>query len=207
MQIDDVELNRAIAQIQGWTDLVLTGSASEPDHPLWYIGTNPHTQYTEAVPDALTHWQDLAAWLAREGLHPSLNWISTFWAAAVKLNDDYPTAYDTDPGRALALATCSAFGVTIEREQVLIVTMPDGSTWGVPVALIATHRAAHHSADGPLATMQFFAQYPDEIHDWAANNMHWKDVEANATRITKPAPVDYQEGWCNGDWEVRIVER
>ena len=133
--------------------------------------------------------------------------IQTFWSASVKRNEDYFTAYNDDPGRALALATCLAFGVTIERGQQLVVTMPDGSQWGVPVEVIATHRAAHYSADGLPETMQFFAQYPDEIHDWAANNMTWKDVEANATRITKPAPVDYEEGWCNGDWEVRIVER
>lgn len=202
MQISDTELNRAIAEIRGMSPRTTMATKLHP-------GGNGFTlvEATLPPPNAIQHWQELAEWLASKGHNPSIHWIGSFWAAAVKRNEDYPTAYNDDPGRALALATCMAFGVTIERAQLLIVTMPDGSTWGVPVELIATHRAAHHSADGLPETMQFFAQYPDEIHDWAANNMRWKDVEANATRITKPAPVDYQEGWCNGDWEVRIVER
>lgn len=94
----------------------------------------------------------------------------------------------------------------------LIVTMPDGSWWAVPVMLIARHRATYYAPrefDGDVErslredTIPLFESDDYEIHDWAANNMNWKDVEAHATRITEPPPPDYQEGWCNGDWRIR----
>ncbi|MBU4609176.1 hypothetical protein IMZ29_00975 [Achromobacter sp. GG226] len=89
--------------------------------------------------------------------------------------------------------------------------MPDGSTWGIPVEVIARHRASHyaHEFDGDVEkslaedTGPLFASDEYEVHDWAANNMNWSDVAADhAVRIDGAKPVDYQEGWTNGEYEV-----
>lgn len=92
----------------------------------------------------------------------------------------------------------------------LIVTMPDGSRWGVPVLTIARHRADHYKAEfgGSLGrsmdedTLPLFVESPGEIADWAANNMNWVDVRTVAHTVSTPDPVDYQEGWVNGDKEL-----
>ena len=95
-------------------------------------------------------------------------------------------------------------------KQRLIVTMPDGSRWGVPVDLIARDRAKHYAGefDGDVErslaedTVPLFAD-DYEIIDWAQNNMNWKDVEAHAGRMAESEPdFDYQEGWVNGDKQL-----
>lgn len=96
-------------------------------------------------------------------------------------------------------------------KQRLIVTMPDGSRWGVPVMLIAKNRAAHYAKefdgdiDRSLAedTIPLFESDEFEIKDWAANNMNWSDVEAHASLMASSAATpDYQEGWINGDKQL-----
>jgi hypothetical protein len=42
---------------------------------------------------------------------------------------------------------------------------------------------------------------PDEVADWAQNNMDWDDVKDVAKLVHSDEP-DYQEGWVNGDYEV-----
>lgn len=206
MLIRDDQLSREIAQIRGWKETAMGGAGKvweKPDGGITPLG------------NVVTRWQELSAWLASEGLQPGIQHLTDFWAASVKRNEEFFTAYDTEPGRALALATCQAFGITIERSTQLVVTMPDGSRWAVPIEVIATHRAAHYlqaTVGGTLEfflqdTLTFFEQYPDEIRDWSANNMRWEDVRPYATRIADPPPIDYAEGWANGEWEVRVVER
>ena len=88
----------------------------------------------------------------------------------------------------------------------LIVTMPDGSEWAVPVAVIARHRAAYYAKefDGDVErslaedTMPLFESDGYEVHDWAANNMRWEMVKEHAHQVKSSAAVDYEEGWCNG---------
>lgn len=96
----------------------------------------------------------------------------------------------------------------------LRVEMPDGSRWDVPVDVIARSRATYyaHEIDGNVErslredTLPLFAEDESEIYDWAANNMNWSDVVSFAERVPDSGrPVDYQEGWCNGEKE--IVER
>lgn len=97
--------------------------------------------------------------------------------------------------------------------KMLMVDMPDGSKWGVPVDLIARNRAAHyaHEFDGDIErslaedTIPLFDDDEYEVEDWAANNMNWKDVEAHARKL-QDAQTDFQEGWVNGDKAVIEVE-
>ncbi len=44
----------------------------------------------------------------------------------------------------------------------------------------------------------------DELTDWARNNMNWEDVVIHATLVEEAAPVDFQEGWVNGESEIII---
>lgn len=93
-----------------------------------------------------------------------------------------------------------------------IVTMPDGSRWAVPVEVIAISRAAHYVDEfgGNMArsleedTLPLFEKHPSECADWAKNNMNWDDVKERAIRVHEPQPEpDWQEGWVNGEWEIR----
>lgn len=96
-------------------------------------------------------------------------------------------------------------------KRYLRVTMPDGTRWDVPVMVIAKDRADEyaHEFDGDAAkslnedTLPLFLEDEDEIKDWAENNMNWSDVKSVAIRVpTKKKPVDYQEGWVDGDKEI-----
>lgn len=96
-------------------------------------------------------------------------------------------------------------------KQRLIVTMPDGSRWGVPVDIIARDRAKNLAdefggdVERSLAedTIPLFTRFENTIIDWAANNMNWDDVKAHAARMAHSEPEpDYQEGWVNGDKQL-----
>jgi len=90
-----------------------------------------------------------------------------------------------------------------------LVTMPDGSLWSVPLFIIAVDRARYYAErDGVTLqesldndTIPTF-ENPNEVADWAANNMDWDDVKDAATLI-EHGETDYQEGWMNGDYEVK----
>ena len=91
--------------------------------------------------------------------------------------------------------------------KVLTVKMPDDSIWGIPVMIIALHRAtnfAHkfnNSIEDSLEndTLPLFYQDSYEIEDWATNNMDWDEVKAHALKIKDAPEPDWQEGWLNGD--------
>jgi hypothetical protein len=95
-------------------------------------------------------------------------------------------------------------------KKTLVVTMPDGSRWGMPVLTIARNRADHYKSEfgGNFNrslnedTIPLFTSDPDEIADWAANNMNWADVKVLAHLVKAPPVVDYQEGWVNGEKEL-----
>lgn len=91
-----------------------------------------------------------------------------------------------------------------------IVEMPDGSEWAIPVMLIARSRAEYYATkefDGDIErslaedTLPLFAGDDYEIRDWAQNNMNWDDVAEHAVQV-KPANVDFQEGWINGQYLI-----
>lgn len=90
--------------------------------------------------------------------------------------------------------------------KVLRITMPDGSKWDVPAKLVAANRARFYAEKGDDYEGEFDFAMGDEytLRDWAAGNMDWSDVEAEARKVSERVlePVDYQEGWVNGDKEV-----
>ena len=98
------------------------------------------------------------------------------------------------------------------RDKNYIVTMPDGSRWSIPVEVIAKDRALHYyltqefeSTERSLEedTWPLFEEDSYEVQDWARNNMNWEDVEEFAILIKdEKEPVDFQEGWVNGDVEI-----
>lgn len=96
----------------------------------------------------------------------------------------------------------------------LTVEMGDGSTWGVPLDVVARHRAERYADefDGDVErslaedTLPLFEQVPFEAKDWAANNMNWSDVERHAKRLLFPGEPDFQEGWVNGRKEIKRLD-
>lgn len=100
-------------------------------------------------------------------------------------------------------------GKNIEK-AFLVVTMPDGSKWQVPVLVIARNRAENYKDefDGDVEkslkedTIPLFQESDYDIEDWAANNMDWDEVAQFATRREPPEDPDYQEGWVNGETEI-----
>ena len=89
----------------------------------------------------------------------------------------------------------------------MIVSMPDGSQWAVPVEAIARNRAEYYAArkfDGDVErslnedTLPLFEGDSYEIEDWATNNMNWSDVADQAECWQQPQR-NYQEGWLNGE--------
>lgn len=86
------------------------------------------------------------------------------------------------------------------------VTMPDGSVWGVPAEIVAEHRADYYAnRDGESVRMEEFVFTMNDsftLTDWAEGNMNWRDVEKFAVKIKDAAPVDYQNGWVNGQKKV-----
>ncbi|KKM17268.1 hypothetical protein LCGC14_1677520 [marine sediment metagenome] len=104
--------------------------------------------------------------------------------------------------------------------KMLVTTMPDGSKWGVAVAEIARNRAEHYAhefcindqrseADVERSlsedTLPLFEADPDEITDWAENNMNWEDFKEHYLIEGAPA-TDFQEGWVNGEKTFQTFE-
>ncbi len=84
------------------------------------------------------------------------------------------------------------------------VTMINGSRWDVPVQLIADSRDEYYASDKEDTVGAIRAGELDayEIKDWAANSMNWDEVQEQAVCVFAAPPVDYQEGWSNGDKEI-----
>lgn len=94
----------------------------------------------------------------------------------------------------------------------LFVDMPDGLTYGIPVELIARHRAESYvdEFDNDITkslledTIPYFEERDYNIRDWASNNMNWSEVKAHAMVLTKKIEPDlYDDAWCNGEWSVK----
>lgn len=98
--------------------------------------------------------------------------------------------------------------------KMLRISMGDGSQWDVPVEAIARHRAETYARQfgGDVErslkedTIPLFEADPFEIHDWASNNMNWKDVKDRAVVAVPSCRADYQEGWVNGHWQVVEID-
>ena len=115
--------------------------------------------------------------------------------------------------------------------QIIKITMPDGSIWGVPAKVVAEDRANfYRDEDGEdllRAAVQHTRRLKDEatqqrkfkeerdyvlsaegdfaLLHWAESNMDWADVEAHAFKLQDRAAMttdDFQEGWVYGAKEV-----
>ena len=90
------------------------------------------------------------------------------------------------------------------------VTMPDGSTWEVPVRLIAENRAEYYVKEFggdienslKIGTLPLFEEDDYEIANWAKGNMDWSDVKEYAIQVKSLEDPDFQEGWVNGNYEI-----
>ena len=97
-------------------------------------------------------------------------------------------------------------------KKYLLIEMPDSMTYGVPLEMIARSRAEHYKSEfnnDVIArlvedTIPLFESNDYEIHDWAANNMNWKDVK-NHTIVLKRKTSDdeFQEQWVNGEYKIK----
>lgn len=94
----------------------------------------------------------------------------------------------------------------------MLIDMPDGLTYGIPVEIIARNRAeyyAHKEHGGDVAkslrddTLPLFKdEY--QIRDWAANNMNWSDVKHNTITLKKKVDEDeFQDCWVNGEYKIK----
>lgn len=95
--------------------------------------------------------------------------------------------------------------------KMLTIEMSDGSKWGVPVEVIARHRAAYYAdadefggdVERSLAedTIPLFESSDYEVKHWAQNHMEWSDVESQAKKLQDATP-DFQEAWVYGEKAV-----
>jgi hypothetical protein len=101
-------------------------------------------------------------------------------------------------------------GKRLKLAKYLVIEMPDGSEWEVPVQPIVQDRAKYYAElDSRKNGTPYLERYNEELEfslnddaeaiDWAKNNMNWSDVQSLAVKVKEPPPVDFQEGWCNGD--------
>ena len=52
-------------------------------------------------------------------------------------------------------------------------------------------------------TLPLFESSPYEIEDWAANNMHWYEVDMYAEKVNTKTNIEFlQEGLSNGNKEI-----
>jgi len=102
------------------------------------------------------------------------------------------------------------------ENKMLRIEMPDGSKWDIPVMIIARNRAEYYKDEfgGDVEkslkedTLLLFAEDEYEIHDWAANNMNWSDVAEHAKEVIgEKKEVDFEEGWCNGEYEIVTLKK
>lgn len=98
--------------------------------------------------------------------------------------------------------------------RMLRIRMPDRTTWGVPVDLIARKHAEAHAANfaGDVErclaehTLPLFAVSDFLIRDWAATSLAWDEVQAHAVLIKAAPPADLSAGWLARDTYVEDIE-
>jgi len=95
--------------------------------------------------------------------------------------------------------------------KLLVMTLPDGSKWGVPVDMIARNRANHYASEfggdveRSLAedTRPLFEADSYCIEDWAVNNMNWSDFNGFQVLVASAnIGLDLQSCWLSEPKEV-----
>jgi hypothetical protein len=98
-------------------------------------------------------------------------------------------------------------------EKILRVKFSNGDEFGIPVRVIAEHRANDYAeTDGYEKEsneweqeVQYAMNDEYEIEDWAANNMNWSELEPFATLLDK-SDFDYEDQWGDADKKVIVDE-
>lgn len=98
-------------------------------------------------------------------------------------------------------------------DKKVLIDMPDGLTYMIPVEFIARKRARYYFNKGEFPTLEdslledtipLMESEPYEIEDWARNNLNWDDVEFVAVALKKKAKQgDFQEAWLNNTMEIK----
>lgn len=94
--------------------------------------------------------------------------------------------------------------------ETLRVTMPDNTTWDIPVDVIARNRAEHyaHRFNGDIEeslkrdTIPLFEKDIAKIIDWACNNMNWEHVKDHAKKVSDGEAPDYDMDWPEADKDI-----
>jgi hypothetical protein len=87
----------------------------------------------------------------------------------------------------------------------MTLTLPDGSVWGVPIDMIALHRAKNYARefDGDVQkslnedTLPLFESDTYAIHDYAAGNMNWSDFDGHQQQLRPPSPPNFERAWLS----------
>lgn len=102
-------------------------------------------------------------------------------------------------------------------KRLYVVTMSDGSRWGVPAEVIANHRAVYYAKIDPDTTYQeeydamiyWFDEGDYEFADWAKDNMNWSDVREQAIELPRKQEAEpiWKECWVNGEYEYIVEDK
>jgi len=85
--------------------------------------------------------------------------------------------------------------------SIIHVVFPNGEVFDIPAQIVADDRDRNY-ADEEEDTIGFIrrGQLDDyELIDWLSNNMNWEDVAPFAVKVSEPAPINYEEAWCNAE--------
>lgn len=95
------------------------------------------------------------------------------------------------------------------NDKLILIDMPDGFTYGVPVMLIAENRAwCYRNEFNDFYesmvndTLPLF-ECEKEIIDWAKSNMNFADVKYKAHVLKKKEDFDYEDVWVNGEMVIK----
>ena len=84
----------------------------------------------------------------------------------------------------------------------------NGAVWSLPAKVVAENRAAYYAEIDAETTFEKEVKSALEddsylLTDWAANNMHWADLQPHATLISPPPEFVYDE-WTFSDAEINV---
>lgn len=87
----------------------------------------------------------------------------------------------------------------------LTIEQSDGSTWGIPVAVIVEHKAKSIAVVYDISIDEATERVKKEfeadqwlITKWASIRMVWSMVESSCVKLSDPADIDLSEGWIHG---------
>ena len=109
LPISDEQLNREIAKLRGWEECSLAGIGM-----VWAKPNGGISPLRDVCRDA-QFVGEVLVWLRDQGRKPGLlcegdTFVASVWRSGASRETVWASARDTSPGRALAVATCRAYG-------------------------------------------------------------------------------------------------